>query len=252
MIAKPQVKIFLQQNNQEAENRKQFYNLYANSPIPQGEKLLNLGLYVKRQELSRFLFMNELYKKILDRHGIIIEFGVRWGQNLALFQNLRGIYEPFNHTRKIVGFDTFNGFPSVHEKDGPKMDGKQGVYAVTNNYMDHLDRVLGYHETESPVSHIKKYELIKGDACQKITEYLDQHPETIIALAYFDFDIYEPTRKCLEAIQPYLARGSVLAFDELCYSLFPGETLALKETMRLQDIKINRTPYSNTASYMVL
>ena len=39
-----------------------------------------------------------------------MEFGVRWGQNLITLNNLRGIYEPFNHSRKIIGFDTFEGF----------------------------------------------------------------------------------------------------------------------------------------------
>jgi hypothetical protein len=53
-------------------------------------------LFIKRQDLSKMLFMNDLYKKIIDVHGIIIEFRVRWGNNLALFESFRGIYEPFN------------------------------------------------------------------------------------------------------------------------------------------------------------
>lgn len=42
-----------------------------------------------------------------------MEFGVRWGQNLALFESFRGIYEPYNYNRKIVGFDelNYNKFP---------------------------------------------------------------------------------------------------------------------------------------------
>jgi len=62
--------------------------------------------------------MNDLYRKSMDMHGVIMEFGVRWGQDLALFECFRGMYEPFNHNWKILGFDTFSGFPSVHEKDG--------------------------------------------------------------------------------------------------------------------------------------
>ena len=48
--------------------------------------------------------MVEIYRKILDVHGVIMEFGVRWGRNLALFESLRGIHEPFNHNRKIVQY----------------------------------------------------------------------------------------------------------------------------------------------------
>ena len=80
------------------------------SPIPDEEKLSQVGLFMKRQELSKILFFNELYQQILNVHGIIIEFGTRWGQNLTTLSNLSGIYEFYNYNRKIVGFDTFSGF----------------------------------------------------------------------------------------------------------------------------------------------
>ena len=73
---------------------------------------------MKWQDLARILFMDDLYRRIVDVPGVILELGVRWGQNLALFSALRTIYEPFNHNRKVIGFDTFAGFPSPHAKDG--------------------------------------------------------------------------------------------------------------------------------------
>ncbi len=54
---------------------------------------------------------------------------------------------------------------------------------------------------------------------------MTDNPQTIIALAYFDLALYEPTRKCLEAIRPHLVRGSILAMDELNSRDFPGETV---------------------------
>src|SRR4051812_27502689 len=56
------------------------------------------------------------------------------GQNLALMETFRGIYEPFNHNRKIIGFDTFEGFPAIHEKDGKSEVAKAGAYSVTKDY----------------------------------------------------------------------------------------------------------------------
>src|SRR5690606_33547106 len=88
----------------ELVNREGLTNLYKQSPIPENEKVTNSALFVKRQELSKILFLNHVYQKIIDSHGIIIEFGVRWGQNLVTLNNLRGIYEPFNYGRKLVGF----------------------------------------------------------------------------------------------------------------------------------------------------
>ena len=39
-----------------------------------------------------------------------------------------GLYEPFNYTRRIVGFDTFEGFPSVDPKDGSAEVASVGAY----------------------------------------------------------------------------------------------------------------------------
>lgn len=118
-------------SNKEHCIRKNFYDLFKDSPILENELLSNLGLYTSRQTLSRILFMHEIYKKIINTHGVIMEFGVRWGQNLALFENFRGMYEPFNYNRKIIGFDTFNGFPSVSCVD---KNLKKGDYGVSENY----------------------------------------------------------------------------------------------------------------------
>lgn len=233
-------------------NRQNLFELFTNSPIPDSEKLMNLDLYMKRQDLSMLLFIHELYTKIIDVHGIVCEFGVRWGKNLALFQNFRGIYEPFNHNRKIVGFDTFEGFPSVDEKDGDAEIIAKGSYNVTKKYEDHLNKVLLSHEKESPISHIKKFELIKGDASSTINSYLDENPQTIIALAYFDFDIYKPTRDCLLAIKNRLTKGSVIGFDELNCKDYPGETIALMEIFGLNNIKVRHTKFSPTQSYFIV
>lgn len=237
---------------EELSNRQRLFQLFRECPIPDNERLGELGLFVGRHALSRYLYINELYKMILPIHGVVIEFGVQWGTNLALFANLRGMYEPFNHNRKIIGFDTFEGFPSIHEKDGSAHVATRGGYGVTPGYEHYLDKVLENHERESPIAHIKKYELVKGDASEEITRYLERNPETIVALAYFDFDLYEPTKRCLEAIRNRLTKGSVIAFDELNYHTWPGETLAVKEVFGLDRFSIRRTPYNPEPSYVVV
>lgn len=235
----------------ENKNRDNFFELYENNPIPKNEQLSNLGIFIKRQDLTKQLFFNEIYKDILNVHGIIIELGTRWGQNLVTLNNLRGIYEPYNHSRRIVGFDTFEGFTPIDEKDGYNNMVKEGSYSVTNGYDMYLKNVLEYHETESPLAHIKKNTIIKGDATKTLKKYLEDHPETIIAFAYFDFDIYTPTRKCLELIQPYLTKGSVIGFDELCDPNFPGETVALREVFGTENIEIKRNQFSGIQSYYI-
>lgn len=232
--------------------RDGFMDLVRDCPLPEEEVWNNPGLFIKRQNLTKILLMDDLYRKILDVHGIVVEFGVRWGQNLALFESFRGIYEPYNHNRKVVGFDTFAGFPSVHPEDGDHELIHEGNLAVPEGYEDYLGAMLEYHEQESPIPHIKKHELVKGDASKTAPQYFKDHPETIVALAYFDFDLYEPTKACLEAIKPHLTKGSVLVFDELNCAHFPGETKALREVFGLDAFAIKRSGFGTLQSYLVV
>ena len=163
---------------------------------------------------------------------------------------LRGIYEPFNYNRKIIGFDTFGGFPSVDAKDGQLV--KPGDYGVTESYQEYLTQILALHEADSPIPHKRKFELVAGDASETVPRYLRDHPETVVAFAYFDFDIYAPTKACLEAIRPRLTKGAVVAFDELNCPEFPGETLAFDEVFGVANYALRRSPLNPLISYLVV
>lgn len=202
--------------------------------------------------LAKILFLNELYQKILDLPGIIVQFGVWWGSDLALFESLRSVYEPYNSARKIVGFDTFEGYTSFSEKDGPSAESATAGYEVTKRYEDYLSGLLGAHEIDNVLSHIKKYGLVKGDVVNTLSRYLAENPQTIISLAYLDLALYEPTRKCLEAIQPHLVQGSIIALDELNSKDLPGETIALKDTLGLMKYRILKSNYLPDRSYLIV
>lgn len=236
---------------EEVRAYKRLREMNRRSPIPDTEVLANLGLFHVRASFVRMQFVYNLYLKALLTHGVIMEFGVRWGQNLALFTTFRNIHEPYNLSRKIIGFDTFEGFPSVSEHDGASGDARAGAYAVTEGYESYLEELLGAHESLAPRSHVRRHELVKGDVVETLPKYLAAHPETIIALAYFDLDLYEPTKACLELIRPHLAKNSVVGFDELASDYFPGETQALKEAWGLSDFEIVRDPVSPQQSYLV-
>src|SRR6202012_6154733 len=79
--------------------------------------LQNFTKYLRRQDLSRFLAKHELFKLQLDLPGSIVECGSFQGGGTMAFAQLSAIYEPYNHTRKVIAFDTFAGFPSISEKD---------------------------------------------------------------------------------------------------------------------------------------
>jgi hypothetical protein len=239
-----------------APDEKEFFRQLTlelkNSLIPQDELLHNLGLYLTSKSLSRLLFFYEIYRLILKTHGVIMEFGVRWGQTLSILSALRGMLEPFNRHRKIIGFDTFEGFSGISDQDGSKCQCKDGSFSVPLNYEEKLAAILRLQELTNPMSHIKRFELIKGDARATVPAYLKAHPETAVSLAILDFDIYAPTKAALESIKPHLFKGSVLVFDELCDDIFPGETVALDEVFGIRNLRLQRFPMTARVSYCVM
>lgn len=223
------------------------------APIPDSELAENSGLFVSPRTFKRQLFFAELYQHALGVHGAMMQFGVRWGRDLATLHALRTIHEPFNAARPIVGFDTFEGFPGVDARDGAADTIRKGVLAVSDGYEHFLNDVFAQRQAIDPLPQVRRFEICQGDAVVELESYLARHPETIVALAHFDMDLYEPTRKCLELLRPHVTRGSVLAFDELMSVPFPGETLAVKEVFGLDRIRLRRSPaYSGHGSYFVV
>jgi len=202
---------------------------------------------LKRIALSRVIYYYELYQKIINIPGVICEFGVQWGATLALLQNLRGMYEPYNVSRKIIGFDTFEGFSTIDIKDGSFAS--LGDYKSMPGYEIILDEILSIHESFCPINHIKKFELVKGDATKTIVEWLDKNPHSIISMAIFDMDVYRPTKDVLEKIIPRLTKGSLLVFDELNCQHFPGETTAVQEVLGLNNITLKRHPHQSYCAW---
>lgn len=122
-------RVAIESTNEQRDQLQTMAQLVRENGIPEGELLQNLGLFLTRQNFSRLLFVKHLYEQIINIQGDIVEFGVRWGQNPAAFSALRGILEPYNHSRRLVGFDTFEGFPEGRGGSDLRMvrDGAQGT-----------------------------------------------------------------------------------------------------------------------------
>jgi hypothetical protein len=239
-------------SKQEHQLRERLLELFLETPIPKEQILSNIGLFLNSKTLSRLLFFDFLYRQILDVMGVICEFGTRWGPNLGELISLRGIYEPYNRHRKIIGFDTFSGFPAISKEDGSADMMEVGHLRTPDEYFKYLTEVLDLLEKENPLAHIKKHEIIKGDVSVTLPQYLEKNPETIISFAYFDLDLYQPTKFTLHLIKDRLVKGSVLGFDELNDPDSPGETLALMETFGLNNVKLKRFPFASRNSYFVV
>lgn len=231
--------------------REKLFQLFRDRPMTDEELLVNLGMFMRSGPLARLLFMNEIYQQILPVPGSIFEFGVWFGQSLVLYENLRAVYEPYS-VRRVVGFDTFEGYRAIGQNDVRSEIITEGVYKVAEGYESYLGELLNYHEAENVMSHVKKHLVVKGDASVTCPAYLEQHPETVVALAYFDMALYEPTRKCLTAIMPRLVKGSIVVLDEFGHPDYPGETKAVMETFDLKRSAIRRSRFLPDRTYIVI
>jgi len=236
----------------EIKFRVELENYFEDSIGSNVEKLQNFAKYVPTQDQRKYLCRNEIFKKVLNVHGSIIECGVLYGGGLFTWAHLSEIYEPLNHTRNIIGFDTFSGFEELSDKDstGTAFQGKKGGLAI-DSYEDLLKCIKVYDRNRF-LKHINKVKLVKGDAKDSIPEYINNNPHLVISLLWLDFDIYEPTRIALKYFFNRIPKGGIVAFDELNHEVWPGETLAVIEEIGLNNLKIKRFPFGGTVSYAVI
>jgi len=227
---------------------------FERSRLSLAHRLMNFPRHVRRQDTARFLAKYEIFKKVLHIHGSVIECGVFCGGGLMAWNHFSAILEPYNHTRKIIGFDTFSGFPEIAEKDmqhGSSEHLHIGALQVSDNIVEEIQSLIAIHDRNRPLGHIPKVELVAGDACQMIPKYIEDNPHLLVSLLYLDFDLYPPTKATLEYLYPRVVKGGIIAFDELNCSEFPGETIALLETLDLKHAELHRFPFDPYISYLV-
>lgn len=226
---------------------------FANSDGSNVDKLRNFTKYVPLSELNKFLAKEKLFQKIINVQGSIVECGVFLGGGLFSWTAFSAIYEPLNHLRKVIGFDTFEGLTGVSDKDIGK-DNKNIAFegSINAGTLEDLNVAAEIIDTFRPLGHIPKIELIKGDANETIENYLKENSHLIVSLLYLDFDIYKPTKKSIELLLPRMPKGSVIAFDQLNHKKWPGETLALMDTIGVNNLKLERFSFHPQISYAVI
>jgi len=230
---------------------KNIERIFAECSDPLEVKLENFPKYVRRQHLKRFLAFYELFKLILPVKGSIVECGVYRGFGVMSWAKLSAILEPENLTRRIYGFDTFEGFPSVHPNDQGQFQRTEKCQLGSDSF-DELVGLIKQYDADRFLGHIDKVELIRGDMVKTIPEFLHQHRHLLVSLLFIDCDLYEPTKAALEHFLPRMPRGAVLAFDDLDNPIWPGETLAMLEAAGTPKPKLRRIEWDPYIAYTVL
>lgn len=227
---------------------------YANSSGTYTEKAHAFARFTPRQALSYFLARADIFKEIVPLHGSIFDFGIHRGASFFSWLQLSSIYEPYNHTRKIIGFDSFAGFSALDEHD-QGADGRdlalkrEGGMKFESGQAEVL-RGITLCDLNRPLGQVWKADVIEGKLPEAFAGYLSQHQETVVALANFGLGLYTPTVELLKLLKPRLQAGSVLVFEDLNQATWPGETKALFEAFSPGEISLNRLPFCPHISWM--
>ena len=237
----------------EKEFRLAQERLIADSDLSHTEKFQNFPVFTSRQKITRFMARYELFKMIREVPGHVFECGVLFGGGLFSFAHFSTIFEPVNCQRRIVGFDTFEGLPQLHEKDRsstPSSKLHQGAMAVDSH--DELIQAIKVFDMNRALPHLPKIELVRGDVRKTLPHYLQQHGHVLVALLYLDMDIYLSTRAAIEACVDRMPKGAIIVFDEFSCERWPGETASLIDTLGIRGMNLKRFSYDSYLSYLVL
>lgn len=235
----------------EQEVGRRIEEIFLKCPDSVETKLDNFPKYIRRQKLTRLLAQYEIFKRILPVKGSIIECGVYRGFGLMTWAQLSAVLEPVNLTRRIYGFDTFSGFASTGEKDRSKHI-KVGEGTLWADSYQELIELIKVYDSNRFLGHVKKVELIKGDAAKTIPEFIKNNQHLVVSLLFLDFDLYEPTSVAIKNFVPRMPKGAIIAFDELDNPLWPGETMALLETLGINRLKIKRIEFDPYIGYAII
>jgi hypothetical protein len=225
---------------------------FGRNPGSWESKMENFPKYVRRQNLTRFLVLYEIFKKVLDVKGSIVECGVNQGFGTMSWAKFSAILEPVNLTRRIYGFDSFEGFPSVSDKDKSVASEHVSAGDLAADALEELTGLAEIYDSTRFLGHVPKVKLVRGDAVETIPQFIEEHPHLVVSLLFLDFDLYEPTRVALEHFVPRMPKGAVIAFDELDNPLWPGETRAMLEFAENHRLRIERLPFDPYVGFAVI
>jgi hypothetical protein len=196
-----------------------------------------IATFQSRLWFTKMIQQYEIFKLAIDRPGHIVELGVYHGESFFHWARLVEAFNIGERETRVIGFDTFSGFPSVHQKDRSEQNQKelgplavrQGGFNAGERSYQRIMELAEIFENDHFVPGKKRLELIRGDIGVTVPDYVARNPGLRIALLHLDCDLYEPTRIALEHLYPLVVAGGVVILDEYGQTKFAGESAAFDE-----------------------
>lgn len=204
--------------------RYELFDEMNNYPGTIEEKERSLGLFMRSSLMARIFAIREIYEKIIMKPGIIVDLGTWRGQTAVVCENLRAIFEPLHFNRRIVAFDTFEGYKGFSDKDKPTELHKDGTYSTGIDYAELLSRLLVIHEKNNAMGHNNgKHKVIAGDCRVTLPQFFKEHSNEVVSLAFFDVNAIDPTWEGFQVIHNRLVKGGIIAFWQLTRNAINAE-----------------------------
>jgi hypothetical protein len=217
----------------ERRQREALERLFTQTGLSVFELFRNFPVFAPRFNLARFIAHYELFRRVGEIPGVIVDLGVYRGASTFTWAKLCEIFCPTDIRKVIYGFDTFEGFPGLSPEDGEE-DRGQGVHVGGYHGGSTVERDLALAieamNYDRHLSHVERIRLVKGDATRTIPEFVAEKGNGLrVALLNLDVDLYEPTRIALENFVPLMAPGGIIVLDEYAVDTFGGESKAVDE-----------------------
>ncbi|CEP95471.1 TylF/MycF/NovP-related O-methyltransferase [Paraclostridium sordellii] len=191
--------------------------------------------------MGKQLAQYELYKKIVNIPGEILEFGVYKGASIIRFATYRELLEN-TYSRKIIGFDIFGEFPKTDNDDDNKFIQRfeeQGGNGISKEALEDFIKN----------KNINNIELIKGNVFDTLDEFLEKNKQIKISLLHLDLDVYKPTKFILEKLYERMVPGGIIVFDD--YGTVKGATDAIDEFLKEKNKKTEKLSLCYIPSFVV-
>ena len=176
---------------------------------------------------TKYLYLYDLYRKIENVEGDIVECGVERGHTLVA---LSIFVQREKKGRKVYGFDSFEGFPEPLEVDSSPRNPQKGELSVTSLNM--VTKLAQKAQVSIPT-------LVKGFFCDTIPHFkIDK-----IAFLHIDADMYEGYHDALK-LSDKVSKGGIIAFDEYNRPNWPGAKKAVDDFIAKTGETLNKDKHS--------
>lgn len=227
----------------------QQYQTLLKKHIDEDDFMKNMTAFSRRMHFTRILAHWEIFKKVADLPGDVVEVGVYKGETLLTFSKFLEILCPGDRIKRVIGFDSFKGLDNYSEHDGGDASVGNMVGGWNpNGFQGTLNALIDLSHKDSFVPQKKRTYLIEGDILETAPAFIKQEPGMRISLLHLDVDLYEPTLAALKAFYPKLLTGGIVVLDEYACHEWPGETTALDEYFEGAPPKMQRLGWSGSPS----